>query len=347
MKSLSFLLFSLVGITPLSAQSNLRVEAQRQEWNQDLTNVRLEFDSDASGRYLIEVSDDLLRWEPHHGVPFQFSEEGYLVRQLDASNPYTPKVEFYRVTRLPWTYQTIANSGSIRDVSLSLSANTAFLAYRNNNTDELFFTESDEGGVFSEPSVITSGPLFKGVTLSNYDGWVYIVCTNYSEKRVVVFWKEADSEVWNQHRISEIIDNHFWSFPKFSISNSGILGVAYANNAGTVFAFASHSSPNSWTQVFLTTSKPFDRSSIETTFSSNAEAHVYIPFGSYKIDTETTVVTSETFPNPEPSDLTEEEEEKIDSAYRSESVFHTRLSDGRILLILSDGGRVISAVEEK
>jgi len=359
MKTYALVTSSLLILASLNAQTNLRVEPQRQEWNEDLTNICLEFDSDSSRRYLIEVSDGLSLWEPHGLTPFEFSEEGYLVRQLDSSNPYTPRTEFYRVSRLPWTYQTIIDSEDwLGNVSLSASDNSALLVYQNRDTNELYFTESNENGVFPAPLVIAStGEVdepgfwdnsgFAEVTLVHYNNRIYITCTDFIEKKVIILWKDDLSSEWNRHAISGIIENHYWAFPKFSISSSGMLGLAYAANSGTVFSFADHSSPEDWTSVSVTNSKPNNSASIDTVFSSDTEAHVYIKYGgSYKISTETSAVTSEPFPSLEPSDLTEEETEKIDSAYRSESASNVRLSDDRILIVLSSSGRIIAAVEE-
>lgn len=352
-------ILSLLGVASLSAQSDLRVEMQRQEWNEDLTDVRLQFDSDASRRYLVEVSEDLSLWEPHYLAPFEFAEEGYWVRQLDASNPYTPRMEFYKVSRLPWIFQTIIETDDwIGNVSLSSSDDSALLVYQNRDANELYFTESDSTGFFPSPLIIAStGAVdepgfwdnsgFAEVTLAHYSDRTFIVCTDFIEKKVIVLWKDDPSNTWNRHEISGLIENHYWAFPKFSISSTGRLGVAYAGNSGTVFSFADHSSPETWTSVFVTNSTPSNSSSLDTIFSSETDAHVYIKYGgSYKVSTETSAVTSESFPVPEPSDLTEEEINKIDSAYRSESLNHVRLPDGRILIILSSSGRIIAAVEE-
>jgi hypothetical protein len=359
MKTYPLFTTSLLILASLNAQTNLRVETERQEWNKDLTDIRLEFDSDASRRYLIEVSDDLTLWEPHYLAPFEFSEEGYWVRQLDSSNPYTPRMEFYKITRLPWTFQTIVKSDDwLGNVSLSSSGDSAQLVYQNRETNELYLTESNPNGVFPAPVVIAStGAVdepgfwdnsgYSEVTLSHYSGRTFIACTDFIDKKVIILWKDDLSSAWNRHEISDVIENHYWAFPKFSISSSGILGVAYAANSGTVFAFADHSSPESWTSVLVTNSTPNNSASMDMVYSSDTEAHVYIKYGgSFMISTETSAVTSEAFPTPEPSDLTEEESKKINSAYRSESVSYTRLSDDRILIVLSSSGRIIAAVEE-
>ncbi len=360
MKICAYLTAGLLVVVALQAQTNLRVETQRLEWNENYSNVRLKFDSEPNRRFLIEVSQDLNHWQPHYLAPFAYAEEGYVVRTMDHSNPYTPKSEFYRVTRIPWLFQTVISSNDwIGDVSLAGNGSLGFLVFQNRDANELYYTKSDTNGFFNTPELIaTTGAEnepgfwnnsgFSDLTLHHYDETLYIVCTDFIAKKVVLLWKDMDQGEWNRHEISEVITSHFWAFPQFTISESGILGVAFADDSGTVFAYANSVSPAQWNSVLVTGSKPDNRQSIRVAFSSATDAHVFVRYsGSFKIDTQSDSVVTASFPSDPPSDLTENEIDRISQTYRSETPSeHIRLSDGRILFVLGSSGRIIIAVED-
>jgi len=356
------LYFTLAYLTlAANAQSNLVIKTSPEEWSNNFVDVRLEFDSDSNRRYMIERSVDLADWEPHYLSPFEYTEEGYWVRQLDLSNPYTPSVEFYKVDRLPWTFQTLDNSGDwIGDMHLTSNGSVAFLVYQNRDSNTLFLSQSDQGGYFQDPEVIAStGAVdegsywdnsgFSDITIAHYGPVLYLVCTDDISRKVILLRKNDDSSDWICHEISEVIDEYFWAFPKFSISSAGVLGVACRNNEGTTFSYANHSTPEHWQSVVVTTDKPSSSRYIKTTFSTPINAHVYVKYaGSFKISTADGSVTSESYPSDSPSDLTTEETGSIESIYRYEGLSnHVRLPDGRIVVGLSDARRVIMAVEEQ
>jgi len=360
MKPRIFFTLSLLLSVTLSAQTNVRVEMQRQEWDANLTDIYLHFNSEAHRRYLIEVSGDLSLWEPHYLAPFEPSVEGYGVRQLDMSNPYTPKAEFYRVSQLPWSFQSLDNSGDwIGDLFLTSSDNQTFVVYQNRDTNTLLYSGSDQNGIFGAPTVIEStGTVdepdfwdnsgYSDVTLLHYGTVLYLVCTDDIAKKVIMLRKDDNSTSWTRHEISEVIDAHFWAFPKFAISSTGILGVAYGANEGTVFSYANHATPEDWQTVFLTTNTPNSSFNFKAKFSTDSHANIFIQYyGSFRVATDDGSVASEDYPDDPPSDLSPEEIESIDSTTRNETLSnHVRLQDGRIVIALTNARRVIVAVED-
>lgn len=350
----------LLGL-PIGAQTNLKIMAIPQDWNSSLVDLRLDFDSDSNRRYKIEVSTDIKEWGPHYLCPFEASKDGYWVRQLDSSNPYTPDREFYRATRLPWSFQSIATpEGWIGDLFMDSHDGIAFLVYQNRDNNTLFYAQSDLDGNFSPPLAIAStGAIdepgywdnsgFADVTLASCGSSLYLACTDFIAKKVIILRKEANSADWIRHEVSEAINSYFWAFPKFSISSAGVLGIAYRNNEGTVFSYASHASPDHWQSVFVTLDVPYSSSDIKTTFSTPTDANVYLQYGgSFLISTTTGSVTTESYPDDPPSDLSPVEAEQIDSTTRFETMSnHVRLQDGRLVIALTDASKVVVAVHDQ
>jgi hypothetical protein len=359
MKTRSFFALSLLLSVTLNAQTNVRIEMQRQEFDENLTDIRLNFNSEPHRRYLIQVSEDLSNWESHYLAPFEPSEEGYWVRQLDMSNPYTPRAEFYRVSQLPWRFQTIDDSDDkIGDLFLASNGSEAYMVYQNRDTNKLLYSVSNQDGSFSPPSVIQStGAVdepsfwdnsgFADVTLAHYGTALYLVCTDDIAKKVIILRKQDNSTEWTRHEISEVIDAHYWAFPKFAISSTGILGVAYRSNEGTMFSYAGHATPEIWRTVLVTSYTPNSSSNFEAKFSTESNANVYIRYhGSFCVATEDGSVSSEPYPDDPPSDLSLEEMESIKSTTRYETLSnHVRLRDGRIVIALTKARRVVIAVE--
>lgn len=361
MKNRSFFAVSLLVSVTLNAQTNVRVDMQRQEWNENLADIRLQFNSEADRRYLIEVSQDLFHWESHYLAPFEPCAEGYWIRQLEMTNPYTPKAEFYRVSKLPWRFQTIDDSGDwIGDLFLASNGSEAFLVYQNRDTNTLLHSVSDQNGRFGPPSVIGStcavgepgfwdNSGFDEVTLLHYGGVLYLVCTDDIAKKVIILRKQGNSTEWTRYEISGVIDAHYWAFPKFAISSSGILGVAYRSNEGTMFSYANHSTPELWSTVLVTSDTPDSSSNLKTKFSTESHANIFIKYcGSFLVATEDGSVSSESYPGAPPNDLSPEEMESIESTTRNETVSnHVRLQDDRIVIALTNARRVIVAVENE
>jgi hypothetical protein len=360
MKTHTFIALSLFLSVTLNAQTDVRIEAQRQEWNTDLTDIHLHFNSEAHRRYLIEVSGDLSLWEPHYLTPFEPSVEGCWVRQLDMSNPYTPKAEFYRVSQIPWSFQKLDNSGDwIGDSFLASNDSQTFVVYQNRDTNTLLYSESDQNGSFGAPSLIEStGSVdepgfwdnsgFSDITLLHYGTVLYLVCTDDIAKKVILLRKEDNSPNWTRHEISEVINAHFWAFPKFAISSTGILGVAYRGNQGTVFSYANYATPEDWRTVHLTSNTPSSSFNFKAKFSTDSDANIFILYyGSFRVATEDGSVSSESYPDDPPSDLSPEEMESIESTTRNETLSnHVRLSDGRLVIALTNARRFIIAVED-
>ena len=360
MKTHTFIALSLFLSVTLNAQTDVRIEAQRQEWNTDLTDIHLHFNSEAHRRYLIEVSGDLSLWEPHYLTPFEPTAEGCWVRQLDMSNPYTPKAEFYRVSQIPWSFQKLDNSGDwIGDSFLASNDSQTFVVYQNRDTNTLLYSESDQNGSFGAPSLIEStGAVdepgfwdnsgFSDITLLHYGTVLYLVCTDDIAKKVILLRKEDNSPNWTRHEISEVINAHFWAFPKFAISSTGILGVAYRGNQGTVFSYANYATPEDWRTVHLSSNTPSSSFNFKAKFSTDSDANIFILYyGSFRVATEDGSVSSESYPDDPPSDLSPEEMESIESTTRNETLSnHVRLSDGRLVIALTNARRFIIAVED-
>lgn len=357
---ITFALGLLLSAT-LGAQTDVRVEMQRQEGDVNFTDIRVHFDSEAHRRYIIEVSGDLSLWEPHYLAPFEPSAEGYWVRQLDMSNPYTPKSEFYRASQLPWSFQMIDNSGDwIGDLSLASNGSRVFVIYQNRETNALHYSESDQDGVFGTPSVIQStGAVdapgfwdnsgFSDVTLLHYGTVLYLVCTDDIAKKVIMLRKDDNSQVWTRSEISGVIDAHVWAFPKFAISPTGILGVAYAGNEGTLFSYADHAAPVDWRSVLITTAKPNSSFNFKAKFTAGSQANVFINYeGGFRVSTDDGSVSTEDYPEDPPPDLSPEELENMASANRNETQSNAiRLPDDRLVMALSNAWRVIVAIEDQ
>lgn len=361
MKTTLLVILSVFVFPLVWGQGNLEIRTHLQEWNDSLFDIWLEFDSDSDRRYLIQSSNDLNEWGIHYLSPFEYSRDGYWVRQVDRDNPFDSNREFFRVYRLPWSFQVIVESEDwIGDLSLAGSGDGAFLVFQNRETNELCYTKSDLNGHF-EPAVViaATGAIDEGsiwdnsgfaeVSLLYYNETLFLVCTDSIAQKVVLLWKSEDSVEWNRHEISEAIDVSAWAFPKFSISDTGVLGVAYASDSGTVFSYASSLSPTVWNMILVTTDKPNSSNSIKTAFGEGSDAHVYVRnSGSFVVNMVTDTVTAGVFPDDPVSDLSEEEIEKIGFTYRYETVSkHVRLNDGRILFGLSHSSRIVIAVEDE
>ncbi len=342
------------------AQSNMVIKTSPEEWNKNFVDVRLWFDANSNRRYVIDRSEDLADWESHYLSPFEYTEEGYWVRQLDLSNPYTPPKEYYKVIRLPWTFQTVDNSGDwIGDMQLTSNGSELFLVYQNRDSNTLFLSQSDHTGIFQSPELIESTGAtdggshwdnsgFSDVTIVHYGSALYLVCTDEIAQKVILLIKGDHSSGWIRHEITGVIERFYWAFPKFSISSSGILGVAHNTNEGVAFSYANHSTPDFWQSVVVTTNTTSCSPFVKTTFSTPTEANIYVEYsGSFQVSTTDGSVSSELYPDDPPSDLTQDELESIGTTSRNETASnHVRLPDGRLVLGLTNARRVVIAVED-
>jgi len=233
------------------------------------------------------------------------------------------------------------------------------LVYQNRDTNTLFYSKSDQSGNFQAPSVIAStGAIdepgfwdnsgFADVTVAHYGTVLYVVCTDDIAQKVILLRKNDDSSEWIRHEVSEVIDAHFWAYPKFAISSTGVLGIAYRNNEGTIFSYAQNVTPEQWHSVLVTSDTPNSSQNIKTVFSTATDAHVYVKYGgSFGISTTDNAVTNESYPIEPPSGLSPEEIQSVASTTRNETQSnHIRLQNGRLVIALTNARRVIVAVED-
>lgn len=339
------------------AQPDVSIEMSPQEGLPAYWNIKLQFVADADRRYLIETSADLRDWTPHYLCPFEPSDEGYWVRQSEAA--YFPTAEFYRVSALPWRFQTLVSYRSwIGDVVLSTDGSgEADLIFQDRRENKLYHSRMLTSGRFSPPAEIASTGLvdepdfwdnsgYSEISMLHYAGDAFLVCTDAKEQRLLLMHKRAGSDAWTSHYISDVLPNYFWAFPKLAVSSAGRLGVAYSGNGGTKFLFADAADPTTWTNLDVTNLAASSSAGLQLMFEGSL-AHVSLQgHGNFRISpTEGTAVAAP-YPQSPASDLTPSDVERIAKMHRAETPSnHIRLSDGRLVIALSNGNRLLVAVE--
>ncbi len=259
--------------------------------------LSLHFVSDPERRYLVEDSADLTSWNDHYFSPFKERGNGVEVRQVGDD---APPMEFYRVSVLPWKFQSLDSSGDwVGDASMALTPDgRGAFVFQNLDTNELYFGETPEaGGVPVVERIIGTGvedePDFwdnsgySDVTLQiGPDGVPFVVCTENLTGAVVILWKPSGAVAWERAEIQPGLGSpSYWSFPKFAISKQGVMGVIYrGDDNGSYYAWASVTDLTHWNHVRFSSTSPSSATWSGIVFNDDGDAIVQSALKHFRID---------------------------------------------------------------
>lgn len=267
----------------------------------------LDFVAHDDRRYNFEISYDLNDWSQHYLSPLKKRNSPVELGWIDE---YSPQSEFYRFSVLPWKFQAIDTSVAINqydwvsDLAMDIlpDGKRAFV-FQNRTTDHLFYGESLSDGSPSSLVLIdfhvindTSDSGFSDVSLAaSQDGSIYIVYIDLQSEELVCFRRSASETTWSRNVVASGLSAPFWAFPKFSISPSGRLGIVYAGNDGSYFAWTDSNSSLVWNRLKISNSKPNSAGGNGLVFNS-ADIALTLFGDAFRINPATSVVNEITLP---------------------------------------------------
>lgn len=324
------------------------------------TSLYISLATDDGRRYLLEQSENLKDWDLALESPLVHNRDAfYRIWTTPNYDPLDSPV-FFRVSELPWSFSILSsNHDSIEDLSVTTDGDVAFTVFTERQGN-IYFAKSDSLGRFQPPTIL---PLedspnggfpyyssrYSEISVKYWDGQLFLVCSDMSHRKVILFFGNEKSVEWERVEISGIHSSNYFSFPNFVISKNGIFIVVYRSENGTILSYADHASSNDWNTIKISPAIPEKNSDLA--ISSEISGKVFIEIkgdGVYEFSTDEYSILKSDLEDIHFSDLNQEELmsiQKIKKPYEFTSN-PIKIGDQKILILLSEGIGVYSALKE-